>query len=126
MACVLPVVPLFETFEDLEAAPQIIDDFLSHPCARASLTNSRGQPYQVIMLGYSDSNKDTGIIAASGLCNVPRKDYWKSARSMESPLLFSMVVGARLGGGLDQPTVFLRHCPPVLLPVDCALLNRVK
>ena len=34
MRCALPVVPLFETYEDLEAAPAIIDDFLAHPALR--------------------------------------------------------------------------------------------
>ena len=64
MECILPVVPLFETYEDLEAAPAIMEDFLSHSCTQASLAVEGKLPSQVIMLGYSDSNKDTGIIAS--------------------------------------------------------------
>ena len=126
MACVLPVVPLFETFEDLEAAPQIIDDFLSHPCARASLTNSRGQPYQVIMLGYSDSNKDTGIIASQWALQRAQKRLLEIGEKHGVTLTFFHGRGGTVGRGPDQPTAFLRHCPPVLLPVDYASLSRVK
>jgi phosphoenolpyruvate carboxylase len=57
--CPLPVVPLFETMDDLERAPVIVEEFLSHPVTRRSLTSD----FQM-MLGYSDSNKDCGILAS--------------------------------------------------------------
>ena len=104
MACVLPVVPLFETFEDLEAAPQIIDDFLSHPCARASLTNSSGQPYQVIMLGYSDSNKDTGIIASQWALQRAQKRLLEIGEKHGVILTFFHGRGGTVGrGGRTNP-----------------------
>ena len=34
--CVIPVVPLLETIDDLEAGPEILEAFLSHPFARRS------------------------------------------------------------------------------------------
>lgn len=56
----IPVVPLLETIEDLQAGDKILDTFLSHP-----ITKSRNQnKLQEIMLGYSDSNKDGGILAS--------------------------------------------------------------
>lgn len=60
LACPLPVVPLFETIDDLEHAPGIVEEFLSHPVTLRSL---RGGDFQM-MLGYSDSNKDCGIFAS--------------------------------------------------------------
>lgn len=59
----LQVVPLFETIDDLRAAPQILDELLRVPLARRSLAtgNSRIE----IMLGYSDSNKDGGFLCSS-------------------------------------------------------------
>ena len=56
-------MPLFETYEDLERAPGITDAFLQHPLTQRSI---RGQehPRMMIMLGYSDSNKDTGILGS--------------------------------------------------------------
>jgi phosphoenolpyruvate carboxylase len=67
--CQLPVVPLFETIDDLHAAPQILDAFLSHPLTQRSLAAQQArpgltQPVQQVMIGYSDSNKDGGIFAS--------------------------------------------------------------
>lgn len=74
LACSLPVVPLFETIDDLHNSPQILHDFLSHPFTRRSLEQQpkghNGQPVQQVMIGYSDSNKDGGIF--SSLWNLYR------------------------------------------------------
>ena len=61
--CPLPIVPLFETIEDLRAAPKIMRDLLSVPMVRRS-TNWQGG-VQEVMIGYSDSNKDGGFIASN-------------------------------------------------------------
>lgn len=58
----LDVAPLFETVGDLEAAPTIMEQMLSDPRYRAHL--SRRGDRQVIMVGYSDSSKDGGIVAS--------------------------------------------------------------
>ncbi|MEM1203651.1 MAG: phosphoenolpyruvate carboxylase [Acidobacteriota bacterium] len=58
----LDVAPLFETVPDLEAAPEIMDGLLSMPSYREHLSQ-RGDR-QVVMVGYSDSNKDGGLAAA--------------------------------------------------------------
>ena len=70
MVCPLPVVPLFETIEDLRRSPEILDAFLQHPVTRASLEHVRktrgwDAPVQEVMIGYSDSNKDGGILASA-------------------------------------------------------------
>ncbi len=57
---VLPV-PLFETLDDLTNGPRIVWELLSLPEYRAVL----GTDMQEIMLGYSDSNKDAGFLAAN-------------------------------------------------------------
>ncbi len=67
LVCDLPVVPLFETREDLEHAPDIMRQFLEHPVTRRTLQamKARGEkPVQQIMIGYSDSNKDAGIFTS--------------------------------------------------------------
>ncbi len=60
--CEIMAVPLFETIEDLEAAPQVMGDFLDRPKAK-SLAASRG--HQEVMIGYSDSNKDGGYLTSN-------------------------------------------------------------
>jgi phosphoenolpyruvate carboxylase len=62
-AVTLPIVPLFETIEDLQAAPLVLQDLLQHKTVQASLAVVGGA--QEIMLGYSDSNKDGGYLKAS-------------------------------------------------------------
>ena len=62
-ACDVMVSPLFETIEDLEAAPAVMRAFLSMPEARA-LADAR-DGVQEVMIGYSDSNKDGGYLTSS-------------------------------------------------------------
>jgi phosphoenolpyruvate carboxylase len=57
------VVPLFETLDDLEACPEIMAQLYSDPLYRRAL-RSRGD-FQEVMLGYSDSVKDGGYLAAN-------------------------------------------------------------
>lgn len=61
--CTLPIVPLFETIEDLRDAPDIMRDFLSIPLVRRS-TRAQGN-VQEVMIGYSDSNKDGGFFPSN-------------------------------------------------------------
>ncbi|MBL8830796.1 MAG: phosphoenolpyruvate carboxylase, partial [Rhodospirillales bacterium] len=57
------VAPLFETAADLDAAPAIVERLLVEPAYRRLLEASGGT--QEVMLGYSDSCKDAGILASS-------------------------------------------------------------
>ncbi|HET6760460.1 MAG TPA: phosphoenolpyruvate carboxylase [Gemmatimonadaceae bacterium] len=59
----LDVVPLFETLEDLERAPVVMRSLLEDPVYARQL-DARGRR-QEVMIGYSDSGKDAGMIAAS-------------------------------------------------------------
>ncbi len=59
----LDVVPLFESRGDLEAAPKVLDELLALPGAAAWLER-RGRRLEV-MLGYSDSAKEVGFLAAN-------------------------------------------------------------
>jgi phosphoenolpyruvate carboxylase len=64
LVCLLPVVPLFETADDLARAPTLLREFLSHPMTRRTLAMRGGVPVQEVMIGYSDSNKDAGLFAS--------------------------------------------------------------
>jgi phosphoenolpyruvate carboxylase len=59
----LDVVPLFETLEDLEHASVVMRSLLDDPVYSRQL-EARGRR-QEVMIGYSDSGKDAGMIAAS-------------------------------------------------------------
>jgi phosphoenolpyruvate carboxylase len=59
----LDIAPLFETLDDLEAAPGILNQMFDFAPYWKHL-ESRGK-HQQIMLGYSDSNKDCGYFTAN-------------------------------------------------------------
>lgn len=61
----LPIVPLFETIDDLRRGPDILGELLGLEEYRDYLRLSPDrEPTQVVMVGYSDSTKDGGYLAA--------------------------------------------------------------
>lgn len=56
------VVPLFETLADLEAAGETTKRLLANPVYRMQVESRGGME---VMIGYSDSNKDAGFLAAN-------------------------------------------------------------
>ncbi len=62
VAADLIIAPLFETIGDLRNAAPIMRDFYALPGIQRLIVNSGAQ--QDIMLGYSDSNKDGGILTS--------------------------------------------------------------
>lgn len=77
----LPIAPLFETLDDLDRAPQVISELLALEAQREC------QPQQqMVMIGYSDSAKDAGILAAA----------WAQYRAQESLLQVCADAGVRL------------------------------
>jgi phosphoenolpyruvate carboxylase len=62
-SCTLPVVPLFETIDDLQRAPGIMRELLNVPLVRRSVRAQGG--VQEVMIGYSDSNKDGGFLTSN-------------------------------------------------------------
>jgi phosphoenolpyruvate carboxylase len=71
----LSVVPLFEEIEDLRRAHEVMDRYLSIP-EIGTLVNAAGGVVEV-MLGYSDSNKDGGIMTSQW-------ELYKAQRALRS------------------------------------------
>ena len=63
----LLVVPLFETVEDLKRAPEVMDKLFQLDLYRSLLpkVGESLKPLQELMLGYSDSNKDSGFLSSN-------------------------------------------------------------
>ncbi len=58
----LDVVPLFETVDDLQRGPEVLASLAKNETYAEHLAQRGGK--QLVMLGYSDSNKDGGITAS--------------------------------------------------------------
>ena len=58
----LDIAPLFETVDDLQAAPAVMRELFGDPAYRRHLASRRDE--QTVMLGYSDSAKDGGLFAS--------------------------------------------------------------
>ena len=59
----LSIAPLFETVEDLQSAPSIMTELFELPLYRTYLESH--DHLQEVMLGYSDSNKDSGFLSSN-------------------------------------------------------------
>jgi len=60
---VIDVIPLFETFADLEASPRILGEIIHDPRVEKRLAQTDRR--MEVMLAYSDSSKDVGPVSAT-------------------------------------------------------------
>jgi len=93
----LQAAPLFETIEDLHAAPDIMRKLFSLPIYREAV--SAMNELQEIMLGYSDSNKDGGAITANWELQVALKDITAAANEYGIKVKYFHGRGGSLGRG---------------------------
>ncbi len=108
----LPIVPLFETIDDLQGAPLILQQFLLHPITRHSLeATARNRPLQQVMVGYSDSCKDGGILASHGALYRAQQELTTIGDSCGVDLCFFHGRGGSIGRGAGPTFRFLEALP---------------
>jgi phosphoenolpyruvate carboxylase len=95
----LDVVPLFESRADLERACDVLDQYLALASTRDWLER-RGRRLEV-MLGYSDSAKDAGFLAANLALYRAQGDLaaWAAARGIDLVLFHGRGGALGRGGG---------------------------
>ncbi len=93
----LDVVPLFESAEALEGCAAIVDQLVGDPVYRAHLA-ARGDR-QEVMLGYSDSNKESGFLAANRLLYRAQEALVTTARRHGLELTLFHGRGGAIGRG---------------------------
>ncbi|MDI4643467.1 phosphoenolpyruvate carboxylase [Cohnella hashimotonis] len=89
--------PLFETIDDLHAAPSIMKTLFDLPVYREAVA-ARGDMHE-IMLGYSDSNKDGGMVTANWELRVALNKITETAGDYGVKLKFFHGRGGALGRG---------------------------
>ncbi|MEM8509275.1 MAG: phosphoenolpyruvate carboxylase [Bacteroidota bacterium] len=107
----LPVVPLLETIDDLEAGPEILNAFLTHPLVQEQRKHNASF-VQEVMLGYSDSNKDGGILTSRWNIYKVEENLTAVSDKLGVPLQFFHGRGGTISRGGGKIHRFLESMPP--------------
>lgn len=108
--CSVGISPLFETIDDLRSAGATLSAVLEQPLYRALLAG-RGD-VQEVMLGYSDSNKDGGYLAANWALYRAELDLVDVARNEGIRLRLFHGRGGTVGRGGGPSYEAIRAQPP--------------
>lgn len=93
----MPIAPLFETINDLAHADGILDAMLSCPAYAEHVKLSGGE--QICMIGYSDSTKDGGYLAANWALHDAERRLADTAEKHGVSLMLFHGRGGALGRG---------------------------
>lgn len=104
-----PVVPLFETIEDLQHSDTVLRQLLSHPLHQQHLLKL-GQ-VQEVMLGYSDSNKDGGIMTSRWEIYEAEQKLTAVGNEFNVSLRFFHGIGGTISRGGGKYHRFLESMP---------------
>ena len=107
----LPVVPLLETIDDLVAGPEILEAFLTHPTVK-KIRESKEDFVQEVMLGYSDSNKDGGILTSRWTIYKAEENLTEVGDQLGVKLCFFHGRGGTISRGGGKIHRFLESMPP--------------
>ncbi len=129
LASRLPVVPLFETIEDLIHSHEILDQYLSHPVTKNSILlqqqeNSSDRMMQQVMIGYSDSNKDGGILASQWYLYEAQSKMAAVGKKHGVQICFFHGKGGSISRGAGPTHWFLRALPPGSLEDEIRLTEQ--
>jgi len=106
----LPIVPLFETIDDLERATSTLDAMLNTPSYAEHVRATGG--LQTCMIGYSDSTKDGGNLAANWWLYQAQRDLADVAEAHGVKLMLFHGRGGALGRGGGPAARGIRSLPP--------------
>jgi phosphoenolpyruvate carboxylase len=106
----LPIVPLFEKIGDLKRGPATLEAILEHPLYAAHVATLGSR--QVVMVGYSDSTKDGGYLAACWGLYRAQSDLQRVADRYGVQLTFFHGRGGSLGRGGGPAARGIYSLPP--------------
>ncbi|ATC97019.1 phosphoenolpyruvate carboxylase [Pseudoalteromonas tunicata] len=104
---VLPVAPLFETLDDLNAGPAVIETLFNEPWYKNHVKNQ-----QYVMIGYSDSAKDAGMMAAGWAQYEAMDKLVQFSEQQDIELILFHGRGGTVGRGGAPAAQALRSQPP--------------
>ncbi|MEM8608719.1 MAG: phosphoenolpyruvate carboxylase [Myxococcota bacterium] len=115
----LQVVPLLETINDLQGGAMMLESWFRHPIwQRRPRLESEAQ---VVMVGYSDSNKDGGILASRWNIYKAERELTRVASSRGVRLRFFHGMGGTISRGGGKYHRFVDSMPPGTLSGELEL-----
>ena len=93
----LAITPLFETIDDLQRAPEVMKKLFENPVYARVLAEQDN--LQEVMIGYSDSSKDGGILTSSWELFKAQESLWEVARAHKIELRLFHGRGGTIGRG---------------------------
>lgn len=105
----MDIVPLFETIPDLQHAATIMRAVFANPAYRIQLAARNNR--QMIMVGYSDSNKDGGYFTSNWSIYKAQQELWQVAEEAGVELRFFHGRGGNLGRGGGPAQRSIRALP---------------
>jgi len=107
----LRVVPLFETLDDLNGAAKTMEQLFNMPVYKGSINGK-----QEVMIGYSDSAKDAGRLAATWAQYETQEQLSMIAKKYNIDLTFFHGKGGTVGRGGNPATfnAILSHTPETI------------
>ncbi|MGH8045950.1 MAG: phosphoenolpyruvate carboxylase, partial [Chthoniobacterales bacterium] len=135
LVCDLPVVPLFETQDDLEKSAALMREFLAHPVTLPSLRHQRTlrrsmpartatRPVQQVMIGYSDSNKDCGILSSQWALYKAQRELTAAGNDTGVQIRFFHGRGGTISRGAGPTHRFLDALPAGTIQGDFRLTEQ--
>jgi phosphoenolpyruvate carboxylase len=135
LVCDLPVVPLFETQDDLEKSAGLMRDFLAHPVTLPSLRHQQtlrrsmpartaARPVQQVMIGYSDSNKDCGILSSQWALYKAQRELTAAGNDAGVQIRFFHGRGGTISRGAGPTHRFLDALPAGTIQGDFRLTEQ--
>lgn len=109
----LSIAPLFEKIDDLKQAPHTLDSILRQPLYADHLHHQGSR--QVVMIGYSDSTKDGGYLAACWCLYRAQSELKRVADQYNVNLTFFHGRGGSLGRGGGPAARGIFSLPPEAL-----------
>lgn len=135
LVCDLPVVPLFETQDDLEKSAGLMRAFLEHPVTKPSLQHQQtlrrstpartaSRPVQQVMIGYSDSNKDCGILSSQWALYKAQREVTQTGNDAGVQIRFFHGRGGTISRGAGPTHRFLDALPAGTIQGDFRLTEQ--
>ena len=108
----MPVCPLFETGDDLDRAGEMVKSYLSLPAGKHYLRDSpSGLKCMPVMVGYSDSNKDSGLMSGQWSLQKAQSEITNACHAAGANCEFFHGRGGTISRGAGPIQWFLRSLP---------------